>query len=239
MWWGISLKCGKLKLVSAKDGKEHMGNLATFLRSPNSRLLVVSACTAKKASGDLDKDSQLTAEDLDDPARRKEGETRLANYRLPSAQMYIGDGHTFVRQAIQSLREHGYNVSHFVLSAGYGLLSEADNIVPYNVTFSGASKTWIRERGHRLRLRERFMVVAKRYDQTILVLGREYLEAIGLPLPADALPPTLAYVAPSFVKRVGYGIETIPVGQIERQQIGAYSSSAKEKRFQLDVHKAL
>ena len=216
-----------------------MGNLATFLQAPNLRLLVVSACTAKKASGDLDKDSQLTAEDLDDPARRKEGEARLADYRLPSAQMYIGDGHTFVRQAIQSLREHGYNVSHFILSAGYGLLNEADNIVPYNATFSGASKTWIRERGQRLSLWERFIAVAKGHDRTILILGREYLEAIGLPLPADALPPTLAYVAPSFVNRVGYGIETIPVGQIECRQIGAYSSSAKEKRFQLDVHEAL
>ncbi len=237
MWWGISLKYSEA--FGAKGGRGHMGNLAIFLQSPNLRLIVVSACTARKANGDLDKDSQLTAEDLDDPARRKKGEARLVDYRLPSAHMYVGNGHTFVRQAIQSLREHGYSVSHFILSAGYGLLGEADIIVPYNVTFSGAPKTWIRERGRRLRLKERFIAVAKGYDRAILILGREYLEAIGLPLPVDALPPTLAYVAPSLLNRVGYGIETIPVGQIERSQIGAYSSSAKEKRFQLDVHQAL
>ena len=216
-----------------------MGSLTSFLPSPNLRLLVVSACTAKKACGDLDKDAQLTAEDLDNPIRRKDGEKRLAGYRLPAAEMYTGTGHVLARRAVQSLRKHGYDVSHFILSAGYGLLDEAELIVPYNVTFSGASKTWIRERGQHLRLRERFIAVAKGHDRTILVLGREYLEAIGLPLPADALPPTLAYVAPSFVNRVGYRIETIPVGQIECRQIGAYSSSAKEKRFQLDVHEAL
>ena len=142
-----------------------------------------------------------------DPIRRKEGETRLANYRLPSADMYTGAGHSFVRQAVLTLREHGYHVSHFILSAGYGLLKEEDAIVPYDVTFSGASKTWIRSRGQWLKLRSRLVQVADGHDRAILILGREYLEAIGLPLPAEALPRTLAYIAPSLERHVGYGIE--------------------------------
>src|SRR5574341_1216783 len=157
-----------------------MSSLAQFLPSPSLRLLVVSACTAKKACGDPDKDAQLTAEDLDSPNRRKDGEKRLAGYCLPAAEMYTGTGHVLARQAVQSLRKHGYDVSHLILSAGYGLLDEMDLIVPYNVTFAGASKAWIRERGQRLRLRNHLVGVANKYDRVILILGREYLEALSL-----------------------------------------------------------
>ena len=100
-------------------------------------------------------------------------------------------------------------------------------------------KTWIRERGQWLRLRDKFVAVAKGHDRAILILGREYLEAIGLPLPTDALPQMLAYIAPSFVDRIGRGIETISVGEAERRAIGAYSSSAKETEFRLDVRDVL
>lgn len=216
-----------------------MASLAAFLQPTSASLFIVSACTAKKACDNLDKSSQLTAEDLDDPALRKKGEIRLADYRLPSAKMYIGDGHNFVRQGIQTLRAHGYTVSHFILSAGYGLLSEAELIVPYEVTFSGVSKSQIRERGQRLRLQDQLIAFAKGHDRVILILGREYLEALGLPLPIQALPQTLAYIAPSFVKRIGQGVETISIGQAERREIGAYSSSAKEKRFLVDSQQAL
>jgi hypothetical protein len=212
-----------------------MSKLRQFLETPISRLLVISACTAKKAVGSLAESSHLTVNDLDDPTRRTEKEAQLADYRLPAAKMYLGDGHAFVSNGVQALREQGYNVSHFILSAGYGLLSETDIIVPYNVTFSRASKVWIRERGQRLKLRGQLIEVAGKYDRAIVILGREYLEAIGLPLPPQALPPTLAYIAPSFAKRIGEGIETVSVGPAERREIGAYSSSAKEKRFLRDV----
>lgn len=216
-----------------------MGNLTQFLSSPSLRFLVVSACTARKACGVLEKGALLTAEGLDDPVRRKEGEMRLEGYCLPAAEMYTGAGHMLVRRAVQSLRKHGYDVSHFILSAGYGLLSERDLIVPYNVTFAGASKAWIRERGQRLQLRNRLVAVANKYDGVILILGREYLEALSLPLPTELLPCILAYVAPSFIMRLGKGVETIPVGEVERREVRAYSSSAKEKRFHLDVQRTL
>ena len=211
--------------------------LQSFLSNSSSRLLVVSACSASKNYGGLNKG--LTANDLDDPIRRATEETRLASYRLPAAQMYTGIGHGFVREAISALREHSYLVSHFILSAGYGFLNENDLIVPYNVTFAKKPEKWIRERGQRLGLCDRFIAIAKEYDQAILILGREYLEAIGLPLPAERLPRILAYVAPSFVRRIGKGIETIPVGDTERRELDVYPSFVKEKQFQTDVHIAL
>jgi hypothetical protein len=205
----------------------------------SSPLLVVSACSANKNCGDLDKGSLLTEYDLDDPIRRAAAESRLKIYSLPAAQMYTGLGHEFVREAITMLRDHGYFVSHFILSAGYGFLNENDVIVPYNVTFAKKPKKGIRERGQRLGLRDRFVTIAKEYDRAILILGREYLEAIGLPLPVDRLPRTLAYVAPSFVKRIGNGVETITVGEAEQRELGVYPAFVKEKKFQIDVHNAL
>jgi hypothetical protein len=205
----------------------------TFLQSPSVRLLIVSACTARKK---FSPPNQLTDADLDDPRLRKHSEARLAGYRLPCVEMYTGTSRNFVINAIKMLRDKGYSVSHFILSAGYGLLSESDLIVSYNVTFSGAPKAWIRERGRHLRLREQLVARAREHEQVVLILGREYLTAIGLPLPVDSLPPTIIYIAPSLVERVGCGVETRPVGQVERRKIRAYSSAAKEKRFQMDVY---
>jgi hypothetical protein len=213
--------------------------LPSFLAQCPSRLLIMSACSANKNCGDLDKLSLLTENELDDPVRRAVAESRLKSYSLPAAQMYMGLGHEFVREAITTLRDHGYSVSHFILSAGYGFLNENDAIVPYNVTFAKKSKKWIRNRGQRLGLRDRLVTIAKEYDLAILILGREYLEAIGLPLPVAMLPRTLAYIASSFVKRIGDGIETIPVGEAERRKLDVYPTFVKEKKFQVDVFQSL
>lgn len=90
-----------------------------------------------------------------------------------------------------------------------------------------------------LGLRKRLIEIASHYQRIIFILGREYLEAIGLPLPIEALPPTLAYIAPSIAERVGDGINIIRIGLEEQQKIGAHWSSAKEKRFLVDVYRVL
>jgi hypothetical protein len=163
----------------------------------------VSACTSRKKFAPL---NQLTEADLDEPISRQHGEARLAGYRLPRAEMYTGTSHNFVIDAIKMLRDNGYSVSHFISSSGYGLLSESDLIVLYDVTFSGAPKAWIRERGRQLRLREQLVARAREHEQVILILGREYLTVIGLPLLVDSLPPIIIYIA------------------------------LKERRFQMDVY---
>src|SRR5690349_6611925 len=147
----------------------------SFLDS-SSRLLVISACSAKKNFNPPGQIDPLSAKDLDDPILRKHGEKRLEAYCIPASQMYRGDGHKFVRQAVALLRERNFNLSHFILSAGYGLLNESDVIAPYNVTFAGASKSWIRDRGSKLGLRQKLIEVASKFDRTILILGREYFE---------------------------------------------------------------
>ena len=211
-----------------------MNHLEDFLHSPPSRLLVISACTSKKKWSPAD---SLEASDLDDKMRRMTGESRLRQYRLPAAEMYTGGGHQYVRHAIGILRDHGYDVAHYILSAGYGWLNECDVIAPYDVTFAKKSTAWIRARGQQLGLRKQLIEIADEYQRMIFILGREYLEAIGLPLPIESLPPTLAYVAPSFAGRLGDGIDITRVGPAEQREIGAHWSSAKERQFLSDVHR--
>jgi hypothetical protein len=96
-----------------------------------------------------------------------------------------------------------------------------------------------RDRGRQLGLREQLVARAREHDQGYsysLILGREYLTAIGLSLPVDTLPPSIIYHAPSLVERVRHGVEIRPVGPIERREMRAYSSAAKEKRFRMDVY---
>jgi hypothetical protein len=217
--------------------KEHsVAVLRRFLAEPQGRLLVVSACSASKR---YKIDNPLTEFDLDDADRRQKAEAGMRNYHLAAAEMYTGSGHRYVREAIRLLRQDRPCVSHYILSAGYGLLRETDVIVPYEVTFSGLTKWKIRERSERLRLRECLIKVAQDYDQAILVLGREYFVAIGLPLPIAQLPPALAYIAPSLKEQLGIGIQTVLIGEAERRDMHVYSSSAKEKRFEFDVRKAM
>lgn len=160
----------------------------------------------------------------------------MRQYQLPAAEMYTGGGHQYMRQAVNALRDYGCDITHYILSAGYGWLNERDVIVPYNVTFAKKSTTWVRERGQRLELRKRLVEIANAYQRMIFILGREYLGAIGLPLPIEALPQTLAYIAPSVARRLGDGIGFIRVGPAEQREIGAHWSSAKEKRFLVDVY---
>jgi hypothetical protein len=123
------------------------------------------------------------------------------------------------------------------MSAGYGLIGDSEQIAPYDVTFSGKSKRWIRERGARLALRSRLAEISHGFQNIIIVLGRDYMEALGLPVPTMGTTRVFAYIAPSLISRVGPNVETKAVGPVERQALGAYSSSAKEYCFLLDVRR--
>jgi hypothetical protein len=195
-------------------------------------LLIISACTAKKKYRLPD---QLTAIELDDNQRRRAGENRLHQYQASAPAMYVGNAHLYVCKAILLLRDSGYQVTHIILSAGYGWLNEQDVIVPYNVTFAKHSTAWIKKRGQQLNLRNGLIQSARDYEQVIFLLGKEYLEAIGLPLPIESMPPSLAYIAPSMARKLGNGLTTVQVGKREQAAIGAHWSSAKEKQFLVDI----
>ena len=67
-----------------------------------------------------------------------------------------------------------------IISAGYGLLSEEDVIVPYNVTFSGLKKGELLERSNSLKLHEQVTSLISEYDLVFFLLGKEYVQALQL-----------------------------------------------------------
>jgi len=157
----------------------HTELLTKFLALPG-RIAIISACSAGKARSDLNPNAYLSADELDDPLQRVHGERRLANYMLPAAEMYTGQGHRYVRSSVALLRTHGFPVMHYILSAGYGLLHEQTLIAPYDVTFSGKSATWITARGRQLGIAQQLQELAHEKERLLIILGRQYLISIRI-----------------------------------------------------------
>ena len=119
------------------------------------KILVISSCTSKKL-----------------------------NHNAPAAKMYTGQQHTLLMDGVNQVRTR-YGQSSLdvaIISAEYGLLNENDVIAPYNVTFQGMKKAEILEKSRRLQLRERVAALIARYDVVFFLLGKEYVQALQLPL---------------------------------------------------------
>ena len=118
-------------------------------------VLVISSCTSKKL-----------------------------NHNAPAAKMYTGQQHTLLMDGVNQVRAR-YGQSSLdvaIISAEYGLLNENDVIAPYNVTFQGMKKAEILEKSRRLQLRERVEALIARYAAVFFLLGKEYVQALQLPL---------------------------------------------------------
>ena len=128
-------------------------------------VLVISSCTSKKL-----------------------------NHNAPAAKMYTGKQHTLLMDGVDQVRTR-YGQSSLdvaIISAEYGLLNENDVIAPYNVTFQGMKKAEILEKSRRLQLHERVAALIARYDVVFFLLGKEYVQALQLPL-GESRPGGLSY----------------------------------------------
>ncbi len=119
------------------------------------KTLVISSCTSKKL-----------------------------NHNAPAAEMYTGQQHTLLMEGVNQVRtRYGQSALDLaIISAEYGLLNERDVISPYNVTFQGMKKAEILEKSRRLQLHERVTELIARYDTVFFLLGKEYVQALQLPL---------------------------------------------------------
>lgn len=124
-------------------------------------ILVVSAC-----SGDKIYDESPIGCDEIDSIERIELVRKYPDYVARAAEMYVGDEHQIVRKAVDNLREHG-DVSWRILSAGYGLISENEEIVAYDCSLSDIEP--VRERVGRLGYNPDSLTI----DETRQVIGKE------------------------------------------------------------------
>ena len=106
------------------------------------------------------------------------------NCEAPAAKMYTGLQHRRLMEGLKQVRQvYGEQaVDLAIVSAKYGLLSECKVIAPYNCTFQGLRTDEILERSQSLQIHERAKALITGYDLVFFLLGKEYVQALELPL---------------------------------------------------------
>lgn len=158
------------------------------------KMLVITSCTGEKR---YHPDNQLVQEDFSDKERLSRREKELAEYVCPAGEMYTGMQHLRLMEGIQTLRKHfGENVSDvYVVSAGYGLISEKKLIAPYEVTFNTMNNAAIAEWSRRIGIHRALEALIPQYELVLFLLGDKYLRAIDLPFQNAAPTQKLVFFA--------------------------------------------
>ncbi|MBD3921009.1 queuine/other tRNA-ribosyltransferase [Paenibacillus sp. PR3] len=143
------------------------------------RIMVVTSCTGEKK---YKPENQLVFEDFQDKNRLKQREAELIDYRMPAGEMYTGSQHLALMSGINEYRQNGGEIDLFIVSAGYGLLSENDQIVPYEVTFNTMDPSSIKKWARQQLITQHLQEKVKEYDLIFFLLGDRYLQSIELPL---------------------------------------------------------
>ena len=183
-------------------------------------------------------DSTIDCETIDEGSR-EELVQEYPDSVAPASEMYTGDEHRHVKQAVGELRNLA-DVDWRIISAGFGLLKEDTEIPSYDCGFSG-DFAGIRDRAESMGYevdeltgdetlqaigREKGIsqdlerVLAEGYDLVFVVLGRRYLLSVTEALqniPEDTT--ALAFAAKGSRGLIG-GCTWVPATEEERQEYG-------------------
>ena len=147
------------------------------------RILVITSCTGDKATVGH---PGLQLADFDDPERLKRGEGLLHDLMRPAGRMYTGQQHVRAMNGVRLLRRTlgADAVKVSILSAGYGVIDEDRLIAPYDVTFTGMSRSEARRWARQIGAADGIRKGLPGSDLVMVLLGSSYLEAMDPPLPA-------------------------------------------------------
>ena len=141
------------------------------------RVLIIDQCSGTKT---YDNDTpELTAKQIDDePDREKLVES--STFSDVARKLYTGRQQNGIDEAVDGLRASSHEVDRFFVSAGFGLVSENDELPAYNVAFE--TETEARERGNKLQIPSsvKQALQAREYDVVFFALGAKYYTAIDL-----------------------------------------------------------
>jgi hypothetical protein len=142
------------------------------------KLLVVGSCTGEKDVRDCP--YLLTETDFDNPATLLRREDELGRWALPATSLYTGWQHRYMMKGVNEIRrKFGSGACALrIMSAGYGLIDEDRNLVPYEATFQHKRPTWIRERAQRLAIPQALRQAIRDFEVVVFLLGKEYLIAV-------------------------------------------------------------
>lgn len=204
------------------------------------KMLVISSCTGGKK---YKPENQLTQDDFRDQITLAAREEELKQYRLPASQMYKGMQHLRLMEGMKTLRAAfgGDVLDLSIISAGYGLVHEDKEIVPYEVTFSNMTASKIKYWAKHLKLRESLSQKIKGYDLVFFMLGNDYLRALELPLEVNGSSKLLFLASKDSKKLIPnkHPYYLIQVGQDESKSFGYASIGLKGYLFKLLIQEVL
>ena len=141
------------------------------------RALVLTSCTGEKA---VESDRALTLADFQQGSAHVAKRERELNDALRRAgEMYTGLQHVRLMRGISRFREstnkNGCALDLYVLSAGYGIISEERKIAPYEVTFATMRGKELRKWADALKVPREFRkLMLRQYDLGLILLGDNY-----------------------------------------------------------------
>lgn len=168
----------------------------------------------------MDHKDRLTLEDFHDPELRMAKERLMGGSAIPAADMYTGDQHRYVMDGVHRIREAlGHDaVTVKIISAGYGLLDEADPVYPYEATFKWLSRPAARAWAKQLLLPTAVRQALTSDSLCFILLGDDYLTALSPPIQPSRGQRLIFLAKRSAFDRVaGPGVTTVPAGMPETQ----------------------
>ena len=191
-------------------------------------ILVITSCTGRKK---YKPPHQLNYEDFASPERLQQRTAELKDFKVPATEMYTGQQHHYLRAGLEEVRKvyRSTVIDLHIISAGYGLLTEDDVIVPYNVTFSGLNKSDLLAHSNSLQLHKHVETLIAGYDLVFFLLGREYVQALQLPF---EVPDTVTQI---FLLGMGYrklipdspNVHFVPTGSDLARELGVMGVALK------------
>lgn len=205
------------------------------------KLLVITSCTGSKIHRP---NNPLNQEDFTDLKRLAEKEKKLYPYLLPAGKMYTGAQHLRLNEGVLALREkYGSDiVDVYIVSAGYGLISENHPILPYEIAFSKMKKGEIVQWAQFLKIHEKTEELLPHYDLVFFLLGEKYLQALQLPLVEVNDKQRLVFICSNSSQRLipqTLPYYTIPLGPDDAREFRYGLVGLKGQLFKLFAHEVI
>ena len=121
------------------------------------KILVFSSCSKSKA---IKYPHQPTCDEITSK-EMKERFLQMSPDKRTAKELYRGALNLSITNAVKQLREF-FEVSHYIVSAGFGILEENELVPPYDCSFSEMNKTQIKERAHLLKIPNDYDEIIKR-----------------------------------------------------------------------------
>ncbi|MHA1155347.1 MAG: DUF6884 domain-containing protein [Candidatus Heimdallarchaeota archaeon] len=140
------------------------------------KILVIASCSKKKS---IQYPHQPTCNEI--PSKESREQILLKFPMKKTAKdLYRGALNLSTNSAVRLLKNY-FDISYYIVSAGFGLIDESVLLPPYDCSFSEMTKDKIIERAELLHIPEDFqkIITKENPDLIYLALGKDYLTALG------------------------------------------------------------